>query len=558
MRLSTNKGICYAILAQEDRRLTPEAKYFLIRVIYLYGEGLVTATVKELSRLTGLSGEVIAKARTLLCSLGLVEVTPILDESENKKKSGRPRQAFKISPKFIGDMGLRMMELPSVILQDNHPCLLGRLLFWSTDGDVLRAHNVKKGEKPEGDVLRRHTFTVATRILLAVLYIHSNPCGMVSGIGLARLSKITGLSSDRLQSQLEVIKDLGYLIDRVSGLTGKRLFGRAVGAFFLNVGDEDIRRDGRHHALIAFETNKINQYVAFFWGYRIYNESRAKHGDVFDEGNYLVHPNALAHYLSDWRGVCYLSDYNPEFDWSERLADLLAGTRRLLDSEGLYLGRNNGCFKEVSDLFGGYSNDRIFYWTHAFQAFRLKEFFCDLPILNFSKYLQYRFDHYTAILLSVGWGQIIVEKLVIFDEVLEHIASELFPKPLKDDDPESVRRSALALFVYCIAYQQALLVKYLILKAQIAPGLLDSGQMRISLAILPVLDKIHLPAKRMTIAMRVRRNGFSGRFYAVNFINSWREPLKIEKFSLEDNPDKCREMFRSFGYDLDVLQGMTK
>jgi hypothetical protein len=142
--------------------------------------------------------------------------------------------------------------------------------------------------------------------------------------------------------------------------------------------------------------------------------------------------------------------------------------------------------------------------------------------------------------------------------VLDQIASELFPRTLKSEDPENVRRSALALFFYCISYQQASLVKSLILKAHITPELLGSDQFRCSFAILPFQGQINKHAKRMTVAIRLGQNECSERFYAVKFFNNRIEPIKIEKLSLEDNPDKCHEMFREFGYDLAVLQGMTK
>jgi len=49
------------------------------------------------------------------------------------------------------------------------------------------------------------------------------------------ISKLTGMSKDRFRSQLEKLKDLGYIRSHISGVTGARLFGVVNGAYFLNL-----------------------------------------------------------------------------------------------------------------------------------------------------------------------------------------------------------------------------------------------------------------------------------------------------------------------------------
>ena len=58
---------CFAVLLIKDRGLTAEAKYFLIRVLFLYGHSFeVNQTVLELEKQIGMSDSVLKKARDLL------------------------------------------------------------------------------------------------------------------------------------------------------------------------------------------------------------------------------------------------------------------------------------------------------------------------------------------------------------------------------------------------------------------------------------------------------------------------------------------------------------
>lgn len=557
-----NKDICYAILAMNDQRLTPEAKYFLIRLVYLYGDVLVSATVKDLVKDIGLSDVMICNVRTLLASLGYLQIVPVLDSAKDKKKSGRPRQVFMILPELIKQATEKYSDKKCLDdrCYDNHSALLGRLLFWPVGGDSLRSRNVKKAKKSEDDLSRRYTFTVATRILLSLLYIHADPCGVVRDIGLSRLARIAGITVDRLESQIEIIKAMGYLIDRTSGLTSKVLYGRAIGAFYMNVSEDDHRSSGSDHMLLLMETNVVSHYNRYFWAYRIYRDSiHNKQGYIFNVDGLLNHPDGLANFLNKRLGDNYLREYTREIDMSKRLTHLVGGIRKLLESDGLYSGQQDRFFNDVSDLFADYTSDDVFNWAKLFMPFKLWDFFSDRPISVFSKYLQYRLDQYSGMLLNVGWGQIGVDKLRVFDSVLNHIESGLFPSPLQSDHPETVRRSALVLFIYCISYQQALLIKSLILRVFRTSGQLGNSNLAgCSFTILPIQVEMNVPAGKLAICIRLGSESSLGRYYAVRFNHSKKDGIEIENYSCDDSPEKCLEMFQRFGYDLDVLQRITK
>lgn len=566
MNIATKKKICFAILVfGQNRQLTPEAKYFLIRIVYLYGDAWVEETVEDLAGVIGLSKSAVTKARLLLSDLGYVKVNPVVNSSAHQQKIGRPRLVFRIEPNFLDNILPYEDQRPIVAFQENHPELLKKLLFWSNKGDVLRARNVKKLKRTEKSPQTqiRHTFTVATRLLLAVLYSHADPCGVVIKLGLSRLSRLIGISRDRLESQLGIIKNLGYLIDRVSGVTGKSIFGRATGSFYMNVSVDDCQVKGSF-TLAVFYTDVVNFYNQRYWGFRITQEAknlsfrRNYHGSIFSNAPF----SNLSHFAKILVKSVYPDDPSingDPIDWSKKLDDLLTEAIKILRSSGLYSGKYGGqVIHDATDFFNRSLSTVIFSWLHVFFAFQLHDFLYESLTLDFSKFLQSRIDRYAALILNGGWQKIEVEKLVIVDDLLSHIAADLFPKPLEGKCQESTRRSALALFFYCIAYQHALMVKGLILTAKIVPELSTNDQCGCSFAILPPRVSIDHQANQMTIAVRGGLDTQRRKFYGVRWTGTNLENIQMEKFSESHDEAKYQTFFRELGYDIATLQRMPE
>ena len=79
---------------------------------------------------------------------------------------------------------------------------------------------------------------------------------MVSDLGVMRLAKLSGLlTRDRVECQLNKLKTLRYLIDHVSGMTGKYLLGATVGAFFLNVFKAELSTVGEIYYVCRYLAN---------------------------------------------------------------------------------------------------------------------------------------------------------------------------------------------------------------------------------------------------------------------------------------------------------------
>lgn len=306
------RKVCHGILVfGGNQQLTPEAKYFLIRIVYLYGDGSVTEKVEDLAKTVGLSKAALTKARSLLSDLGYIEVSAVPNFS--KERGGRPRFQIRIKRNFLDEICSYADQQSNVVSQDHHQRLMDKLLFWPSGRDVLRARNIKKIKKTAEESSTTHTFTITTRLLLAVLYSHADPCGVVIKLGLSRLSRLLGISGDRLESQLKIIKNLGYLIDRVSGVTGRIIFGRAAGTFYMNISDDDCKAYGSF-TLVAFDTNVINFYNERYWGFRLGQYYQNNYGCICDEN----HCNSEACFVMETIDKLYNSStQSSEYDKTE-------------------------------------------------------------------------------------------------------------------------------------------------------------------------------------------------------------------------------------------------
>jgi hypothetical protein len=81
----------------------------------------------------------------------------------------------------------------------------------------------------------RLELSFSNRVLLAVLLARSDSCGVVSDMGMAELSRLTGLNRDRLMYQLRKLELVGCLRPFVPGITATTLFGAAPGHHYINL-----------------------------------------------------------------------------------------------------------------------------------------------------------------------------------------------------------------------------------------------------------------------------------------------------------------------------------
>lgn len=195
----------------------PEARFFMVRLLKQYGsQDEFTGGIKEFAASFGVREELISGVFRELVQNGY------LKERRVGGRRGRPSRYFGWGT-TIGLLGEKVIR---------HVPLIEELLAVELRGRL-------KNE--------RLKLTLSNRLLLAVLLAHSDSSGVVTGLGLAGLSALTGLNRDQLFYQLRKLEYAGYLRPFVSGITGTGLFGASPGHHFVNLkhpGFGSVRRRG--------------------------------------------------------------------------------------------------------------------------------------------------------------------------------------------------------------------------------------------------------------------------------------------------------------------------
>jgi len=162
----------------------------------------------------GVNDRVVSRAIEELVAAGIAEKTVVRDGR------GVSRWALRIRLDFREQLA----TAGQVELTDTMANLALHVL--TSDG----------GEARKG---RKKWLTPYNRMLLAALLVRADEAGAVYEVGGSHLRRVAGLSGDGFVSQLSKLQRLGYLRVRIGGVTGRYLFGRSAGAYFVNVGHPD-------------------------------------------------------------------------------------------------------------------------------------------------------------------------------------------------------------------------------------------------------------------------------------------------------------------------------
>lgn len=538
--LGLSKDFCQKVLLMKNNKLTPEAKYLLIRILFLYGNTTLMLSTKEVVKQLGVSDAVFRKARSLLLGLGYLKDTKI--DPEFVRTVGRPRIKLQLTQLLFDD--LDKLNIKSTCLA--HELRLNSLLFWPVNHDFLRSINKKKIKSESQEVQSSgHTFTAATRILLAVLYLHADVCGAVRNLGLVEVSKFTGMSSDRLESQLGIIEDMGYLLSRVSGITHKHIFGHAKGVFFLNVCGDNLAGLETHSLWLALNTTAINHYNQYYLGFRVYKFIN----DL--ENIFYYNANDVSSLINDVKTDDIQGD-QCDADWEDRLPELLQNIRKLLVEEGLYFRFSKHMVVDGTFFFAGILKVQLFEWLRLFAPYKLHEFFAGEVTKSFLRYFQSQIDYYASMLLDRSWKQIEPEALYIDDSVLREI--ELKALPLKNKELSStddIQKKAFIFFLYCISYQHALIVKALVLCA--LPNTFSFEQAKF--ALLPIKLKGDIRAASFLISIHlIGQKESVEKIWAVEFgVKDPKDASSLKPYCVRLFKEDCVAAFANHGYDLKLL-----
>ena len=431
------------ILEMTKPKLLAEEKYFLIRLlaVYNYEEmamgGVVSQTIDELEKCLGMSDKLIKQVRDSLIVKNYLTNRTVPPQS--KTGQGRPRAGFSLSKEMIKMLAVTQ----SHDIDDSHIPRIWQLLLWR-DKDSEQQNSITD-LKP------------ASRILLAVLYSYANSCGMVSDLGVMGLAELSGLlTRDRVECQLNKLKTLDYLIDHVSGMTGKYLLGVTKGAFFLNVFKVGLS-NGRRNLLCLRVSSEYIDFPPNCY-------SMTWHADKI----FQTHHDKYEYYVMLGKDKCIdNSKYFDNFNYRLRCIK-----EKLLDNQvfGSLVWKKTDSLPHL--FLGVCLHMEGNYWTPYFSENKrlMALIFDGMKSFHHRKLLQHKINYYASVLLSEHWHKV-TQTFVLIKDLMESIEQDLFSaniekKVIIDFEKQTEHKEfgravmdAVVLYFYRLVFETALLTK---------------------------------------------------------------------------------------------------
>ena len=524
-----------------NRRLTAEAKFVLIHVLRQFDYGVVDERVKGLAGQMGMTDKVFKKARDLLIELGYL--FSVQRGHDGRLGVGRPKKAFQITAKTIEEFNDFCINnpIPSRI-KLSHQTRINKLLFEIYGASHLQEPTANNDGKK---IPKRQSgnLTPANRLLLAILYRHANECGAVRGLGLSKLQGLAGLTAARLETQLGKLSEMGYLLARVSGVTGRHLIGRSTGAFFLNVFNDDLGNDEDSAVLVLMQTEAKDHFNEEFWGLRIFRESRSKRQE-------LLKHDYLSKLESSIKNKCLSTE-----DIEEKLTEI----------RSMFLKQD--VFEAISVQSNVQDSGLIYYiidqvaleWRLKFECFNLQNYFQDEPLLTFAKFLQYKINEYASIILSQFWENLGINPINIQEDILDKISDEIYPENLrkKSDDEKHARliAEAIGLYIYRASFEVALQAKWHVQNALKTNTEIKLNQLPYTL--LPVQYESNF-ANKLSIAVKLTNVHSKERFIAIH-VTSMSRNITATRTPYDAGASTERDaLLKSFGYGVKTKESKMR
>lgn len=119
------------------------------------------------------------------------------------------------------------------------------------------------------------SYRSSNRLFLLILFIHANEFGVIKNLSATDICKLMGgISRDRFKSQLNHLYVIGAIKTHVPGVTGKRLFGKIKGTFYLNLEHSFFKNIARKPFSISIQLNfvlsgnELTQASHLFFAYK--------------------------------------------------------------------------------------------------------------------------------------------------------------------------------------------------------------------------------------------------------------------------------------------------
>ncbi|MDF1822239.1 MAG: hypothetical protein P1U64_11725 [Alcanivoracaceae bacterium] len=218
------------ILGWQEEGIDAAAKYFLIRVYWLYGCDPMRQTLKKLSGRVGMSPKVVSRSRDLLLDksvLSAVRVLSVSKKTVGDMRAGRCRAGFRLEKQSLQAWITQASDkLERQVPGPLRSAALAELFFEQLPEKLDRP----EPGRPAGQA---HHLSPENKVLLGVLWNLADEHGVVQGDGLSTLAGLSGLSMVQVRNQIRKLERLGHVLGRVPGASCKGMFGKAEGAIFL-------------------------------------------------------------------------------------------------------------------------------------------------------------------------------------------------------------------------------------------------------------------------------------------------------------------------------------
>lgn len=348
--------------------------------------------VKKLARALGVTDAVLKK------TLEFLKETGCLTQEAIRASHGRYPSLYRWQSKKMEEL----YGVDGLTRQDPHITLIDHLLVADRGG---------KGGKGK----KRHPLLISHRLLLSILLIHADSCGVVKGLGMADLCKLACMKRDRVESHIVKLLKEGYIRQYVPGLTGQMLFGCVKGVFFLNLRHANFKNHAYAGLTFLFREDVLFDEFEFQESKQVFRKSGYFRERFYSAGSCGIYVRRGA---DQKPSVIIFEDEKPVSEIQAKLPQI------------------SGFFREDS-------------------------------FLSESSYLQMKLEEYASYLLTHRWRELKRSTEFIDDEVMQRIQKEtLAPKFLKHRVPGSFpsdeQINRLYHFIYFLSLNIAINIKTMI------------------------------------------------------------------------------------------------
>jgi hypothetical protein len=410
---------------------------------------------------------------------------------EEAIKPSRPLKRPHLNPEFVasldGEWASESNNLLKAIEASVHHERVADLLFWDcrSPAELAKIKSSRGGYRghkkadisvsavvPEKKGLQRDEagdsfakMLPATRVLLAALLLLADPCGVVRNVSLSDLEAMVGVGGDRLEYQLRKLASMGYVRERVSGHTGRYVFGRGVGGLFL-----DLR-------LLSLPTRGSAVLLCFRSPLRLEDFS---HWNGGRRSRDLIKTELRRVGVSYAQTIEKMSEEGAQTEILESIKTWLGGKQLVpstpKDSDTSYCDelRHAKIDRQLEVLWAAFDLERLFRLDQSLYS---------------ATYQQYRVEQYASELLSEHWQLVCGDPDGPPDALIARIAEEAIPRycrhRLEGDGFSKWLPEALGWFLYIAAFRLAYCVKRALTLQSVRESLGNLGCAGAQYALLP-------------------------------------------------------------------------